>query len=116
MADIKIEPTDFDDMEVCYGHKICNLLKRDFEELNEDLERDSVKIKLYINQHEMVNLANILFYNEVPFPMGPATEVSTFKNNVKNFPSLSELITLSSSTGLMSSPIEELRKERSITG
>ena len=80
MTDVKVEPTDTDDLEFTYGYRICNLLKRDFEKLEEDQNRDSVKIKLYVNQAEMINLAKILFWNDVKFPMSPQCPVVIIKN------------------------------------
>ena len=77
MSRVKIEPTDPDDMEFCYGHRINNVLKQDFETLCEEGRLDFLTIQLYVKQSEMPQLAKILFKEDVRFPLEEETEVST---------------------------------------
>ena len=75
MANVKIEPTDPEDMEFCYGHRINNILKEDFERLCVEGRLDYLGIQLYIKQSEMNYLGQILFKEDVRFPLEEESEV-----------------------------------------
>ena len=60
MSGIKREPTDPEDMEFCYGYKINDQLKEDFNNFAEEARHDFLMIQLYIKQSEMIQLAKIV--------------------------------------------------------
>ena len=67
-SSIKIEPKIEDDIMFCYGHRFNNLLKEDFEKYVSEAKLDFWKIKLYIKQTELKEIAKVLFKNDVKFP------------------------------------------------